>query len=110
MKVLRKKWASPSSVFFLMIISAIANAQSFQNLVPNGSFESYTLCPSNNSQIYRAAPWTGPRINSSDYFNACSPQYNVPHYGGINSNYPFYLQAKDGVAYAGIFYYKPTDD
>lgn len=110
MKALQKKWVLQNRVVFILFISAISNAQSYQNLVPNGSFESYTLCPSNNSQIYRAAPWTGPRINSSDYFNACSSVMNVPKYGGVTSSYPYYLQAKDGAAYAGIFYYKPTDD
>lgn len=110
MKVLQKKWVLLSRILVLVLFSKVAIGQSFQNLVPNGSFESYSLCPSNNSQIYRALPWKGPRINSSDYFNACSLQYNVPFYGGVGSAYPFYLQAKDGVAYAGIFYYKPTDD
>jgi hypothetical protein len=110
MKVLQKKWVLLSRILVLVLFSKVAIGQSFQNLVPNGSFESYSLCPSNNSQIYRALPWKGPRINSSDYFNACSLQYNVPFYGGVGSAYPFYLQAKDGVAYAGIFYYKPTED
>jgi hypothetical protein len=110
MKALLKRWGLQSNTFVLLLSSSFVGAQSFQNIVPNGSFESYTLCPSNNSQIYRAAPWTGPRINSSDYFNSCSSIMNVPNYGGTTSPYPFYLPAKDGNAYAGIFYYKPTDD
>ena len=35
---------------------------------------------------------------------------NVPHYGGIGSFYPYYLQAKDGVAYIGLYYYRSTED
>lgn len=87
-----------------------SKAQIFQNLVPNGSFEAYTQCPNNSSQIYLATPWTGPRVNSSDYNNACSSLMNVPHYGGVSQPYPLYLNAKDGVAYAGIYYYRATDD
>jgi hypothetical protein len=109
MKRLPKKWGLLSSLLVSIFISNELKAQAFQNLVPNGSFESYTLCPDNSSQIYRAVPWTGPRINSSDYNNACSSLMNVPHYGGINHPYPYYLEAKDGAAYAGIFYYKTTE-
>src|SRR5688572_17362556 len=57
-------------------------SQTFQNLVPNGSFETYTQCPNNSSQIYFATPWKGPTTNSSDYQNACSPGQNVPYYAG----------------------------
>ena len=110
MKVLRRKWALPNKLLILGFLWGFANAQTFQNLVPNGSFESYSLCPNNSSQIYRATPWTGPRINSSDYYNSCSTLMNVPHYGGINHPYPYYLEAKDGVAYAGIYYYQPNED
>jgi len=71
------------------------------NLVPNGSFETYTQCPNISSQIYFAPPWTGPTTNSSDYLNGCSQTKNVPYYGGVGNNY-FYLNAWTGQAYAGI--------
>lgn len=103
-----KKWLLLNSYFVFLFYNI--GAQTFQNLVPNGSFETYTQCPNNGGQIYHASPWTGPRINSTDYFNACSSIMNVPHYGGINHFYPYYLEAKDGVAYAGIHYYKATED
>ncbi len=74
--------------------------------MPNGSFETYTQCPNTRSQIYFAPPWTGPTTNESDYLNACSNVMNVPHYGGIGSAYPWYLLAKEGKAYAGIFLYQ----
>jgi hypothetical protein len=80
----------------------ISSAQTFQNLVPNGSFETYTQCPSIGGQAFAAVPWTAPVCNSSDYFNACSSQYNVPSYAGVGNPY-YYLVAKDGNAYEGIF-------
>ena len=105
MSVLLKKWWWKSSVAILFFYCGFIKAQNFQNLVPNGSFETYTQCPSNSSQIYFSAPWTGPTTNSSDYLNACSLGLNVPHYGGTSNSYPYYLDAKDGQAYAGIYVY-----
>jgi hypothetical protein len=106
MNKLLKKWWWPSSVVSLLFTFSIARSQTFQNLVPNGSFESYTQCPTASSQIYYATPWTGPTTNSSEYLNACSSGKNVPHYGGIGSVYPFFLNAKTGVAYAGFYSYQ----
>ncbi len=110
MKQLQKKWALLNKIYLLLFLVGKLNAQTFQNLVPNGSFETYTQCPNSANLIYSAVPWTGPRINSSDYNNACSTIMNVPHYAGVNHPYPYYLNAKDGSAYAGIYYYKPTDN
>jgi Secretion system C-terminal sorting domain len=90
-------------------IFSLYRAQNFQNLVPNGSFETYTQCPTGPSQIYQAFPWTGPLINSSDYNNSCSPIMNVPHYAGISNAYPYFLNAKDGQAYSGIWLYQPNN-
>lgn len=44
-----------------------------QNLVPNGGFEGYTICPNNQGQVTGYVDnWFDPTFNSSDYFNACS--------------------------------------
>jgi hypothetical protein len=92
---------------FILLYSGTSIGQAFQNLVPNGSFETYTQCPNNSSQVYFAQPWTGPSTNNSDYLNACAPgSFNVPYYAGINNVYPAYLPAKDGNAYAGIYSYQ----
>ena len=69
-----------------------------QNLVPNGSFETYTTCPTGGSQINLAIPWQGVTTNSTDYYNACSNTYNVPSVGAGDWQY-----ARTGVAYAGIW-------
>ncbi len=68
-----------------------------QNLVPNGSFETYSTCPDNFSQINKATPWYDPTGETSDYFNACDNGYlNVP-FCGIG-----YQFSRTGVAYAGL--------
>jgi hypothetical protein len=70
-----------------------------QNLVPNPSFETYTLCPNTDGQILSAAPWTAATATcSSDYFNTCSANYG--------SNNPFAFQLpRTGNAYAGLYFY-----
>ncbi|MFO0357873.1 MAG: T9SS type A sorting domain-containing protein [Sphingobacteriaceae bacterium] len=93
----------------LFVFFGLLKAQTFQNLVPNGSFETYTNCPTNAGQIFYASPWTGPNCNSSDYFNACSSSLNVPHYAGIAASYPYFLNAKQGQAYAGIALYQQSE-
>ena len=91
-------------LYFFGILT-LYRAQTFQNLVPNGSFETYTQCPTGPSQIYLATNWTGPIVNSSDYYNSCSSSLNVPHYGGVGNSY-YYLNAKTGVAYIGVYTYQ----
>lgn len=69
-----------------------------QNLVPNGSFETYSTCPDNASQINRATPWYDPTGGTSDYFNACaSVPLNVPL---CATSYQF---SRTGLAHAGLF-------
>lgn len=43
-----------------------------QNLVPNPSFEDYSLCPDNWAQIDRVDNWEAYK-GSPDYFNSCEP-------------------------------------
>lgn len=71
-----------------------------QNLVPNPSFEDYTICPDNQCQIIRATNWKSFGY-SPDYFNACTtnPLYSVPY------NCDGYQFAASGVAYAGLYVY-----
>jgi hypothetical protein len=74
-----------------------------QNLVPNPSFEEYTLCPNGMTQINSATPWFQPILDppngSSDYFNMCDSTT-----GGV---FPIYLtqkpRTKSGMA--GIVFY-----
>ena len=74
---------------------------SSQNLIPNGSFEDFSSCPTNLSQINLAYPWFQPCTtwSSSDYYNACdlTNYVSVPIQGGGN-----YQNARTGNAFAGI--------
>jgi hypothetical protein len=72
-----------------------------QNLVPNGDFEYYSLCPNNISQINRAVPWYDPTGATSDYFNACAPIssfISVP-----NQTIGIWQYARSGVGYSGLW-------
>ncbi|MES2836057.1 MAG: gliding motility-associated C-terminal domain-containing protein [Bacteroidota bacterium] len=71
-----------------------------QNLVPNPSFEVYSVCPDAVSQINRSTGWSQPTTGTSDYFNQCmltSGNVSVPF------NFLGYQVPKTGVAYAGCY-------
>lgn len=70
-----------------------------QNLVPNHSFEEYSVCPYQQGQLDLAKHWFSPTENTPDYFNACASNYfNVPNAGSG------YQEAFEGVAYVGLFF------
>ncbi|MEI8201389.1 MAG: T9SS type A sorting domain-containing protein [Bacteroidota bacterium] len=73
-----------------------------QNLVPNGSFEDYSVCPTSFGSINLAIPWFQPG-NSSDYFNSCANDALNPCGGcGVPNNNLGYQIPRTGKAYAGI--------
>ena len=73
------------------------------NLVPNPSFETYTNCPDNVSQLEYAVPWYRPNFASPDYFNACNPSGTVGlPTNSFGSQYPF-----TGQAYSGAYVRAP---
>lgn len=87
---------------------------SAQNLVPNGSFENYSICPQTVMKLYLATPWFQPRKNSntsvnqfcsSEYYNSCTtnPLVNVP------SNWLGFQYARTGNAYAGFSFYEKNN-
>jgi hypothetical protein len=75
------------------------------NLVPNPSFETYTLCPDNMSgqgggdsdQLSRALGWAG-YSQTPDYFNKCSSNTVV----STPNNMAGYQQPHTGNSYAGL--------
>lgn len=75
------------------------------NLVPNPSFEQYTVCPPGISPPFTASSWSLPTGGSSDYYNSCAPvasNVSTP----INS---FGNQTpRSGSGYAG-FILRPTN-
>ncbi|MFI5220339.1 MAG: T9SS type A sorting domain-containing protein [Bacteroidia bacterium] len=76
-----------------------------QNLVPNGSFEQYTSCPTGVNQIDSCLFWICPQICSSDYFNQCADSSSSV---GVPVNFIYfpirgYQYPNSGLGYAGIF-------
>lgn len=92
--------------FFFILFMCLFSASPAQiNLVPNPSFESYTLCPDNWAQITRASGWNTAGA-SPDYYNACASagSFSVP------GNAQGYQLAADGNAYVGIRTYARGDN
>ncbi len=71
-----------------------------QNLVINGSFESYSACPSGISQITNATGWMSFHY-TPDYFSECATSAYVM----VPSNLWGYQYPFDGIAYAGLITY-----
>ena len=61
----------------------IWNKCSCKELIPNGSFEEFTTCPTSLTQLYKVKDWFNPTTNvlittgTPDYFNAYSEDPNV---------------------------------
>ncbi|MCO6500549.1 MAG: T9SS type A sorting domain-containing protein [Vicingus serpentipes] len=71
-----------------------------QNLIPNWSFENYSVCPNGGGQIIKAVPWFQPEQNmtsTTDYFNQCATSIV-----GVPVNQDGYQDARTGGAYGGI--------
>jgi gliding motility-associated-like protein len=84
-----------------------------QNLIPNGSFESYSKCPTGYSQnknndnirtIEYAYPWRQPSLGTSDLISSCaeSPSFSIPRIGYQSG------RACAGVLLAGTYYSNQT--
>lgn len=75
-----------------------------ENLVPNGSFEEYSVCPVSNDlgndQLELALGWWKPTLGTSDYFNRCSN--SLSGVVGVPNNFWGYQEAMHGDAYAGF--------
>ncbi len=98
-------------VFFFCVFSSL-NAQ--QNLVPNGGFEEYYHCPS-TAQGYlidACKYWTMPTQGTSDYFNACSTEFDSflnLYFASVPENRYGNQAAKEGNAYAGFIFAQDFD-
>ena len=84
--------------YFFILVICFGNAQ---NLVPNYSFENYSVCPLSAGEVTLAIPWSSATATcSTDYFNTCSTGgVSVPNNGGG------YQPARTGSAYAGFWFY-----
>ena len=59
----------PRLLILLITVSTFPSSSSAQNLVPNGDFEIFTVCPDNLDQLSNAG-WS-PYAGTADYFHAC---------------------------------------
>ncbi|MBP6414186.1 MAG: T9SS type A sorting domain-containing protein [Bacteroidia bacterium] len=101
-------------VLIISFIVSIRMVAFSQNLVPNGSFENYAICPNSWGKIYRATGWFQPhkypggfsvnQSSSSDYYNTCSGTSLV----SVPINSAGFQFAKTGNGYIGIGYYSPS--
>ncbi len=94
---------------FVVVLNTQSSFVKAQNLVPNPSFEDYSICPDNISgigddQISRALGWST-YSETSDYFHSCGQIWNV----GVPNNQPGYQFAHTGNAYAGLVTWDTLD-
>jgi hypothetical protein len=89
-----------------LVLFAVSEGISQVNLVPNPSFEEFSVCPEQGSIISMALHWSNANEFSPDYFNSCAittEGYSVP-----NNFYGFQV-AKTGNAHAGIISMTASD-
>ena len=87
---------SPEWDMFVFVEEIIKKGE---NLIPNYSFENYSICPIYSTlqpKSYFVDDWTMPTIGTPDYFNSCSNQAGVP------ANWAGYMHAKSGKGYVGM--------
>ncbi|WP_264520646.1 T9SS type A sorting domain-containing protein [Flavobacterium sp. N1994] len=90
----------------VVVLFALTTKMISQNLVSNPSFETYSSCPDNNSQIDKATSWhvtSNSASASPDYYNSCYTDSST--LVGVPANIVGNQSAYDGTAYAGIFCY-----
>jgi hypothetical protein len=94
--------------YYFILLQFIHLTSWGQNLVPNGDFEYYSSCPTDDGQIFKAIPWfqpyTGGGTNSSstDYFNMCA---NSNSFVSVPLNFIGHQFAHSGFGYTGIEVY-----
>jgi gliding motility-associated-like protein len=96
----------------LLFLYVGIHALQAQNLVPNGSFEFFVMCPEGVSYDDRylkyATPWNCPTNTSPDFFHKCNnttPEKNA----GVPKNIRGFQYANYGNGYAGFFVRSGTD-
>lgn len=84
-----------------MLLWSSAMAQNTENLVYNGSFEDYSVCPQRIDALGIMSgvdAWWQPTKGSSDYFNACGGRDCM-----VPRNKMGFQDAHSGQAYCGIY-------
>ena len=90
-------------ILFMLFIT-ISFSSFSQNLVTNGDFEKYTICPDGQNQLDRAVGWHGllGGGGSCEYYNSCDSTLYV----STPSNFLGFQYPKSGKAYIGHRFYQ----
>lgn len=89
-------------VYLALLLLIAGFSAKAQNLVTNGSFESYTTCPFDISQIAFTNGWNNFTNGTSDYFNTCAASTSDV---SVPSNILGYQNPAHGNAYSGVATY-----
>ncbi|SOD93723.1 gliding motility-associated C-terminal domain-containing protein [Spirosoma fluviale] len=89
-----------------MFLSGIATAQ---NLIPNGSFETYRNCPWQDNLLAEATPWYNPNRATPDFYHTCfqTGQMLLPPRSGQGAGRLFFDQG--WAEYLGVRLTKPLN-
>ncbi len=74
------------------------------NLITNGSFESFTTCPTGSSQVSNINDWNQTTQATPDYYNACSSPGSFQSVE-VPTNFAGTQTPLDGDAYTGLVVY-----
>jgi hypothetical protein len=84
--------------FKLFLYSLIPFTSFSQNLVPNWSFEQFSICPNSHGEIEYCQNWLRFR-QGGEYFNSC----DITNGYGVPTNTCGYQEPVNGNGYAGIY-------
>ncbi|GAB3774648.1 hypothetical protein GCM10028818_17730 [Spirosoma horti] len=78
-----------------------------QNLIPNGSFETYRNCPRQDNQLIEATPWYNPNRATPDFYHECfqTGQMSLPPHSGQGVGHIFFDQG--WAEYLGVRLLRP---
>ncbi|GAB2578562.1 gliding motility-associated C-terminal domain-containing protein [Spirosoma areae] len=63
---------------FVWLVSYLPRIAMGQNLVPNGSFETYRTCPRLDNLLEEAVPWYNPNLATPDFYHSCFHSGQLP--------------------------------
>lgn len=88
-------------VFYIVFLFWFFKSNAQENLVPNGSFEEYKVCPSGTGNILSLNNWYSANNATPDYYNSC----DLSNGSGVPDNDWGYQFAQDGKGYLGLAVY-----
>lgn len=91
-------------IFISILLLGYNNTGLCQNLVPNPSFEQYSSCPTQSSELYLVNDWSDANLGTTDYFNSCYTTGGVNV--GVPSNWMGNESANTGNAFVGIMLFE----